>query len=134
MDSTHENKSQRRKDEDGIRNPQTVRALTFVAIGHSVLSFAARDRLRPRLASPFASSLHACHTGSRAVRRQGWVYEEKYDGDRTLAYKEGNDRFPVIQEFQRQDWGFSEDSSRYSKTEIRNLVARRRRRCVRQDE
>jgi len=31
-----------------------------------------------------------CHTRGGAVRQARWVFDEKYDGDRILAYKEGD--------------------------------------------
>jgi ATP-dependent DNA ligase len=34
---------------------------------------------------------------SRPFHRPGWVYEEKYDGYRILAYKEGPPPLPVGQ-------------------------------------
>ena len=38
-------------------------------------------RVRPMLATLVSEAFH----------RAGWVYEEKYDGERILAYKEGAD-------------------------------------------
>src|SRR5574337_197138 len=54
------------------------------AIGSEAEDMTARDRvpfrIQPMLATLVAKPFH----------RSGWVYEEKYDGYRILAYKEGN--------------------------------------------
>jgi bifunctional non-homologous end joining protein LigD len=38
---------------------------------------------------PFRARPMLAHAAAEAFHRAGWVYEEKYDGDRILAYKEG---------------------------------------------
>jgi bifunctional non-homologous end joining protein LigD len=42
------------------------------------------------LPHPISRSTHARDAGQEPFHRPGWVYEEKYDGYRILAYKEGN--------------------------------------------
>jgi ATP-dependent DNA ligase len=61
------------------------------------------DRI-PFIAQPMLATLVA-----KPFHEPGWIYEEKYDGFRILAYKEGNKVTLLSRNEKRSHYGFSAD-------------------------
>jgi bifunctional non-homologous end joining protein LigD len=69
-------------------------------------------RIRPMLATLVPQPFH----------RNGWVYEEKYDGDRILAYKEGPQVRLVSRNDKDRTESFREIASAIGRLEVRTLL------------